>query len=217
MDPSYGVIYSSTWFTELPSINKYSNLSTCSNTQSQFPLFSETLLHVYYKKKEKKNTRNRCCSLAHLTSSRPSISGTPRVTFSTAGPFPDQPPPWGHQTRRRGSHASTHAKHLIVVRQATHRQEGISPATRTDNLGVRRGMEEKKKGNKTAGGRAARKRREDWCRALVSVRGREKIDWHQLARTCVFVISTFITRVFHHRVYCSTWSACSKVQLYSEI
>lgn len=94
MDPSYRMICSSTWLTELSSINKH---STCRNTHSKFPLFSElrldcgawlTCSSALCPRKNKKELL--AALFAHLTSlSLTSISGTPWVTFGAFGSLTD--------------------------------------------------------------------------------------------------------------------------------
>lgn len=94
MDPSYRMICSSTWLTELSSINKH---STCRNTHSNFPLFSElrldcgawlTCSSALCPRKNKKELL--AALFAHLTSlSLTSISGTPWVTFGAFGSLTD--------------------------------------------------------------------------------------------------------------------------------
>lgn len=94
MDPSYRMICSSTWLTELSSINKH---STCRNTHSKFPLFSElrldcgawlTCSSALCPRKNKKELL--AALFARLASlSLTSISGTPWVTFGAFGSLTD--------------------------------------------------------------------------------------------------------------------------------
>lgn len=60
MDPSHRMICSYTWLTELSSINKHPNTSTCGDTHGRFLLFSELRLpcaaSTCIKKEEKKKS-----------------------------------------------------------------------------------------------------------------------------------------------------------------
>lgn len=80
MDPSYRMICSSTWLTELSSINKH---STCRNTHSKFPLFSElrldcgawlTCSSALCPRKNKKELLAAILLISLPSSSRPSVA-----------------------------------------------------------------------------------------------------------------------------------------------
>lgn len=126
MDPSHRMICSYTWLTELSSINKHSNTSTCRYKRqisivfrAQTPLrcladLSLSLLSVFKKKEA------RSCFFAHLTSRWPSISGTSKVTFSAVASVTD--PPTSGDIKREGERGFLRRMHCSRTHTHTHIQ-----------------------------------------------------------------------------------------------